>query len=184
MLSLPPNRCKPEAELRGISAKQSCKRLAPSLRILCHPAEVLLERKADLSVISAVCHDPCHRLKHCIGQRRGTDSSLTDTDRNRSSSLSRYPSCPPAQEASPPSLCLCQLILSSIRHKYGSCADGAVKHLDQSLLGTAVQIAERLEPLRTHISHFIPYEILLCLRRHLHRDIRLLVRPVRIEECP
>ena len=32
-------------------------------------------------------------------------------------------------------LCLGQLILSAVRHQHGACADGAVEHLHQSLLG-------------------------------------------------
>ncbi len=56
----------PEPELRAVCAQERRERLAPSLRLHAHAAEILLERKADLSKIAAVCHNLCHRLRHRI----------------------------------------------------------------------------------------------------------------------
>ena len=46
-----------ESDLRIVCAEQCGKRLAPALRLLAHSAEILLEGKAHLAVITAGSHD-------------------------------------------------------------------------------------------------------------------------------
>ena len=55
-----------EADLCIISTKQCCKRLAPTLRIGGHSAEVLLEGETNLAVVTAGCYDLSHRFHYCI----------------------------------------------------------------------------------------------------------------------
>jgi len=57
---------KSEANLCFISAQQSCKRLAPSFRLLAHAAEVLLEGESYFAIITACCHDFRQRFCHCV----------------------------------------------------------------------------------------------------------------------
>ena len=57
---------KAKADLCVISAKQCCEGLAPTGRIARHSAEVLLEGKANLGEVTAICNDLCHGLYHCI----------------------------------------------------------------------------------------------------------------------
>ncbi len=55
---------KPHLCLKG--SQQSSERLAPSVGIFGHSAEILLESETDLAVISAACHDSGNGLYHCI----------------------------------------------------------------------------------------------------------------------
>ena len=81
-------------------------------------------------------------------------------------------------------LCLGQLVFSAVGHQHGSGSDGGVEHLDQSLLGAAVQI---LQPAGPAVIDPVLFKRLLLkvpvlMRRHLYLDIRLLVGSVGIEE--
>src|SRR5699024_484630 len=60
------DRGKAESDLRRVRAKQSRKRLAPALRILRHTAEVFLESKTDLAVVSSGSHDPGNGFRHRV----------------------------------------------------------------------------------------------------------------------
>ena len=55
-----------ESKLCTVCTKKCCKRLTPTMRIFCHSAEVFLEGKTDLAVISTGRHDSCHRLQYSI----------------------------------------------------------------------------------------------------------------------
>ena len=55
-----------ETDLCIICAEQRRKRLAPALRIACHPPEILLEGEADPGGISTCRHDLRHGLNHRI----------------------------------------------------------------------------------------------------------------------
>ena len=57
---------KSKAHLRIVSTRECCKWLAPSGWVAAHSAEVFLESKADLFIITACSHDLCYRRDNCI----------------------------------------------------------------------------------------------------------------------
>ena len=78
-----------------------------------------------------------------------------------------------------------QLIFSAIGHQHRSCADGGVEHLDQPLLGTAIEVRQSSGPAVSHqvlIERFL-LKVPSFLGRHLDLHIRLLVRAVGIQKC-
>ena len=108
------------------------------MRILCHTAEILLEGKADLPVISVGGHNPCYRFNHRI------DSSVVGAPagqiRIKAVAHHRHGICLSLQhrQLRHHGLGLSQLILSAVRHQHAAGSDGAVEHLHQSLLGAYI----------------------------------------------
>ena len=60
------NRRKSESQLCSVSTQQCGKRLAPTVRVFCHSAEIFLECETDLAVITACSHNSGNRFRHCI----------------------------------------------------------------------------------------------------------------------
>ena len=114
--------------------------LTPALRILRHPAEVFLEGKTDLRMISARRHDSGDGFRHRIhrsvvrapGGQIGVKAAAHERHRIRFSfqngKLCRH------------HLRLGKLIFSTVGHQHAARTDGGVEHLHQSLLGADVQI--------------------------------------------
>ena len=125
---------KSKSELCTVSTEQSGERCAPSLRIFRHTFEVLLEGKADLVEVTAVCHDLSNRIQHCVSSAvvrapAGQVRIIAVAHHGNGIGFSlQY------RKLRNHSLGLGQLVLSAKRHKYAACADGAVKTLHQTLL--------------------------------------------------
>ena len=127
-----------EAQLRAVRAKERCKGLAPAMRILGHSAEVLLEAETDLAVIAACRHDSRHGLNDCVnsamigapaGQVR--IEAIAHHGYHVGLAFQHRKLCHHG-------LGLGQLIFAAVRHQDAACADGAVEHLHQALLGAYV----------------------------------------------
>ena len=129
---------KSKAKLCVVSTKQGCKRSAPAGRILSHALEVLLEGEADLSEITAACHDLRYGRKHGINRTvirapAGQIRIIAVAHHGNGIGFSlQY------RKLRNHSLGLGQLVLAAKRHKYAACADGAVKTLYQALLGAYI----------------------------------------------
>ena len=128
------DRRKPKPDLSRIGAQQSCKRLAPSLRIFGHTAEIFLECKADLPVVSARRNDLRHGLSHRI--HSSVVRAPARQIRVESIAHHGHTVCLPFQDRHLCHHCLrlCELIFPAVRHKHRSCADGAVEHFHKAFL--------------------------------------------------
>ena len=129
-----------KAQLCIICTQQCRKRLTPSLRIFSHTTEVFLERKTNLAVITAGCHNPGNGFQNRI------DSSMiwAPTGHIWIESIAhhcyRIGFSVGYRNFSNHRLCLCHLIFSTIRHQNRTCTDGGVKHLHQTFLRTGIEI--------------------------------------------
>ena len=129
---------KSKSELSTVSTEQSGERCAPSLRIFRHTFEVLLEGKADLVEITAVCHDLSNRIQHCVssavvrapaGQVRII--AVAHHGNGIAFALAHRQFCHHR-------LCLGHLVDTAVWQEYTACAHGAVEHLNQTLLGAYI----------------------------------------------
>ena len=136
------DRWKAKSHLCRICTEQRCKGLTPTFRILCHSAEVFLEGETDLGVISTVRYDACNRFYNCINctviwAPAGYIWIKSVAHHSHSICFSVH-----YRNLSDHSLSFCQLIFTTIWHKYTSGPDGSVEHLYQSLLRTGIQISQ------------------------------------------
>ena len=171
-----------EPKLCAVGAQKRRKRLTPAMWILCHPAEIFLERKADPAVIPAGCHDLRHRFQNgidrsVIGRPAGQVwiKPITHHGDRIGRSLQHRQFCHHG-------LSLRQLISAAVGHEHASGSDGTVKHLHQSLLRTYVQISQHGKPCLPDIAHFFSLKILLFLRRHIHGHRGLLMSTVGVQK--
>ena len=128
------DRRKSKAHLCIVSTKECCKRLAPSGWITAHSAEVFLEGKTDLSIITTCCHDLCHRRDNCVNSTmvwapagKIWIKAIAHHGNGIGMSFQYRKLCYHG-------LCFCQLIFAAKWHKYRTCANRTVKTLYQSLL--------------------------------------------------
>ena len=177
------DRRKSETNLCCISTKKCCKWLAPSLWILCHSTEILLECEADLSIISTCCHNLGNWLCHCI------NSSVVWAPAwqiwIKSITHHRNTVCCSVQNRyfRYHCLCLCHLVFSTMWHKYGTCSDRTVEHLNKSFLRAYIEIRKHRKPCLFYISYFFLYKKAVLLRRNLNLNICFLVSTICIKEC-
>ena len=76
-----------------------------------------------------------------------------------------------------------QLILSAVGHQRTGGTDGRIKHLHQPLLGAAVQIRQSIQPCLLYIRNVgTALQSTVFLIRDIHKNSRLLMRPVGIQE--
>ena len=152
------------------------------MRVFRHAAEILLEGKADLPVVSAGSHNSCHRLNHrvygsVIRAPAGQVRIKAVAHHGHSIRLSLQ-----HRQLRHHSLRLRQLILSAVGHQHAACADGAVEHLHKPLLGAHIQVFQGLHPLRADVAHFVSHKIFPVFIRQVHSHGRLLMSAVRIQK--
>ena len=129
---------KSKSNLGAVCTKKSRKRLAPARRILRHPAEILLEGKADSSVIAAWCHDFGNRGQYCIncaviGAPAWQVGIIATAHHGHGMCFSmKY------RKLCHHGLSLCQLVPASIGHEHASRSYGTVKHFHKPFLGTNI----------------------------------------------
>ena len=152
------------------------------MRILCHPAEVFLECKTNLRVVSARCHDLRHGFRHCIDGpvvwapgRKVRIESVTH-HRHRVAVSRQY------WQFRNHSLRLRHLVLSSMRHKYRRRPDRAVEHLHKAFLRAYVQVFQCIKPFFLHILYFFSSKDAVRTAWNIYGNAGLLVRPVGIQE--
>ena len=125
---------KTKSDLCRIGSEQCSKRLAPSLRIFGHSAEILLECKTDLTIISTGCHDLCNRFCHRIN----CSVIRTPAWQIRIKSITHHGYAVRCtilyRNFCHHRLRLCHLIFSAMRHEHWSGSDGTVKHFHKTLL--------------------------------------------------
>ena len=143
----------PEAHLRAVGPQKRCKRLAPTFRILVHPAEILLEGETDLAVVSARGHDLGHRGEHrvhgpVVGAPAGQVGikAVAHHGHGVRAALQH-------RKLGHHGLGLGELVFSTVGHKHAARADGPVEPLHQSLLGTHVESGQHAGPGLFHIAH-------------------------------
>ena len=178
------DRWKAKSHLCRICTEQRCKWLAPALRILCHTTEVFLEGETDLRVVSTVCYDTCNRFYNCINctmiwAPAGYIWIKSVTHHSYSIRFSVH-----YRNFGNHSLCLCQLIFTTIWHKYTSCSDGSVEHLHQTLLRTGIQICQHGQPCCFCICgrFFFTLQNISLFIRNIYQNFCLLMRTVGIQE--
>ena len=197
-------------DLRVVCAQQCGKRLAPALRILRHSAEVLLEGKVQVLIITAGGDNfrdgLCHRVDRAVVR--------APVGQIRVKAIAHHGDgvCLSAQnrELGDHGLRLGKLILSAVRHVHRARADGGVKHLHQALLRADVQILQGCEE---RIAEELGFRLILILflgvlggllrqgnqrvnllggelleivvihGRDVHFHVRLLMRAVGVEEA-
>ena len=172
----------PESELCVICSKERRKRLAPSVRIFCHTAEILLEGKPDLRIISSGSHDLCNGFCHSIngsvirapGGKVGI-KSVTHHRHGVAVSFQHRKFCHH-------SLSLCHLIFTAVGHEDRSGSDRTVKHLHQSLLGAYVQIFQGIHPLLFYVFYFLSGKNGILPVRNINSHCSLLMSAVGIQE--
>ena len=125
---------KSESHLCRICTKKCGERLAPSLRIFGHAAEVFLEGEADLLVVTTCCNDSCNRFCHCVGSSmiwapRGQIRVKSIAHHRYSIGLAIL-----YRNFCYHALCLGKLILTAVWHKYASGSDRTVEHLNEAFL--------------------------------------------------
>ena len=136
-----------------ICTKQCCKWLTPSFRILCHSAEIFLECKTDLAVISTTSHDLSHRLCDSI------DSSVIRTPawQIRIKSITHHRNgiafTMHNRKLCNHTLRLCHLVFSTVRHENRACSNGSVEHLNQTFLRAYIQIFQSIQPFFFYIAN-------------------------------
>ena len=130
----PPDRRKPESKLCFICTQECCKRLTPSLRIFCHTTEIFLECKTNLAIISTCGYDLRNWLYHCINRSMIRTPAWQIWIKSVAHHRNRICCSIHNRNFCNHSLCLCHLILTTVRHKHGTCSDGAVEHLYQTFL--------------------------------------------------
>ena len=132
------NRRQSESHLCTVSTKQCCKRLTPAFRIFAHSAEILLEGKTDLLIVTACCNDSCYRFYYSVNCTMiwapGRQIWIKTICHHRYCITAALCN----RKFGNHTLCLRKLIFSTIRHIYASCSDRTVKHLNQSLLGAYI----------------------------------------------
>ena len=180
-----------ESHLCVISSKERRKRLTPPLRSLTHSAEIFLEGKADLLTVAARRNDLCHGLRHRIDRAvvrtPGGDLRIKAVTHHRH----RIGFSGEHRQLCRHHLGFRQLIFSAIGHQHTARADGRVKHLHQSLLGTNIQIRQFRQPglfqiirrkgfLHCRNGRFL--QLIFLLGRNRHLDGSLLVSAVCIKE--
>ena len=181
---LPADRGKPKRLLGAVGAEQGAQRLAPALRLFCHPSEILLEAESGLFPVSAGGYDLRHGLEHregCAVERapgrqiriepvchQGDGIALASAD----GKLCRH------------HLCLRSLVSPPERHQHASGADGGIKHLHQASLRTAVQIRQspKQDLPDIPVADRTLREETLSFRHH-EPYVCLLLRAVSIEKC-
>ena len=129
---------KAKSHLGRVGSQQSRERLAPALRIRAHAAEIFLESKPDFPVIAAVCHNSGHRFHHrvdgaVVGAPAGQIGVKPVAHHGHRIGVALQ-----NRQFCHHSLGFRKLVFSPVGHQHGAGSDGAVKHLHQSLLGTAV----------------------------------------------
>src|SRR5699024_5623057 len=106
--------------------------LAPTMRVLCHSAEIFLESKTDPAVVSAGSYNPGHRLQHRVDSamiRRPAGQVRVKSVAHHGHSVRfalQY------RKFSHHGLRFRKLILAAIRHEHASRTNGTVKHLYQA----------------------------------------------------
>ena len=174
---------KAESKLRFVRAQKSRERLAPPVRILRHPAEILLEGKSDLPEITSGSDDP----RHGFGDRVSRAVIRTPRGQIRIKAIAhhgdglglsvRY------RHLGHHGLGLRSLIAASVRHQHAGRADGTVEHLHKSSLGTDIQVRECFQPLCAHIRDIrAGKQRTVAAGRDLHAHGSLLMSPVGIQE--
>ena len=170
--------------LRAVRAEQRTQRLTPPLRILRHPAEVLLERKMNPGPVTAGSGNLRGRVNNCprgaVERTPGGQIRVKSVRHQRSgialSLQRRNLGCHHLRRGI--------LILSSERHQDSCRADGGIKHLHKALLRAAVQSRQSLKQKVLYL--FFRKRLLrkeaLSLRHH-NPGIRLLVRSVGVQKC-
>ena len=178
------DRRKTKSHLCRICTEQCCKRLAPAFRIFGHTTEVFLECKADLCVISTICHDTCDGFHNCVNGTvirapAGYIWIKSVAHHGHSICFSVH-----YRNLSHHSLSFCQLIFTTIWHKYASCSDGSVKHLHQTFLGTGIQICQHRQPCCFCICRrfFFTLQNISLFIRNVYQNFCLLMRTVGIQE--
>ena len=142
-----------EAHLGAVSPKERRKGLAPALRILVHPAEILLEGETDLAVISARSHDLSHGGEHrvhspMVGAPAGQIGVKAVAHHGHSVRAALQ-----HRKLGHHGLSLGELVFSAVGHKHAARADRPVKPLHQSLLGTHVESGQHIGPGRFHVAY-------------------------------
>ena len=134
------DRRKTKSKLCTVSTKKCCEWLAPSMWILCHTAEVLLECETDLTVISSCCHNFGYRLCHCVNSSVVRTPCWQIRIESETHHCNRIAVSCQYRKLCNHSLCLCHLILSAMWHKYRRCSNGTVKHFHKTFLWAHIQI--------------------------------------------
>ena len=122
------------SDLCIVSTEKCCKGLTPSFGIRGHTSEIFLEGEADLTEVTAACHNLCHRFRHSIN----CAVIRTPGGKIRIKAITHHCHgiCLSLQyrKLSHHGLCFRQLIFTAIRHQHAACANRRVKHFHQSLL--------------------------------------------------